>query len=333
MSIIQKYFEKSLKDYSGNKAGILIVNDFVLKLKQEIPEHFRDWMDTKLTGGELIVEPIAEVIVEMDQLAYVYTSLIDEKGRCMVTEGSSPDLSDWGLDELAIEEPRLVSQFLALCYEKTLTEACKSSEFLSLPRSEKVVFSVGEHSGWCGENIYVYKGSRHKIDYGNIRLKRLQLENSHGYTNPDTVERKFMDHLENIDIQKCASELIPVFEEFLHWLSKQNTTSLEVIAIGWSSNFEEETALGGYDDTDLYRWSSPFDFSKWFAKKRPNDLDHDDMTGVRYRVSIKIAEIACLASETIIELEVFKNLPKTDNFTMEVQNRTGGFPPLFYPFK
>lgn len=332
MSKIQSTFEKSLENYTGNKAKLLSVSDFTLKLKSELPTYFCDWMNPELTG-EPALGPIAEVKIEIDQLAYAYTGLFNKQGLCMVSEGSSPDLYDWGLSELYEEDPKLVTQFLALCFEKVLPEACKLSEFLKLPRAEKVVFSLGEHSGWEYDEVYVYNGELHELYYGNVRLKRLAKEISlHSYTELNTVEQRFINHLLNINIRKCADELIPVFKEFLHWLSHQNPEPLKNITIGWSSNFDKESAFGGINDGGVCKWSGTFDFSKWFAMDRPKDLDRDGIDKVRYCVSLKIAEIACLASETLVDLEVFKKLPKKDNFFMQVMNRTAGFPPRFYPF-
>ncbi len=75
-----------------------------------------------------------------------------------------------------------------------------------------------------------------------------------------------------------------------------------------------------------------FDFYKWFSNERPADLDDDFMNRVRYCISNKIAEIACQASEKIVDTDAFKKLPKQDKFTMVVANRTAGVPPRFYPF-
>lgn len=330
MSTIEGIFEDSLKEYKGNNAEKLLLNDFILKLEQELPGYFIDWMNSDLTGTA-VIEPIAKISIEIDESAYAYTSLYNKKGSCMVSEGSSPNLHEWGLDELFEEDSKLVAQFLALCYEKVLPIACKSSEFLSLPRETKIGFSVGQHSGWECDELYEYNGKRYKVDYGNVRLKKLHKDTS-CYTKPNTIEHEFMDHLKNIDIEKCANEFIPVFEEFMNWLLEQNPEPLDDITIAWSSNFEKEGVFGGCYEDEVYRWPKEFDFSVWFSNKRPKDLDHSEMSSVRYCVSSKIAEIACLASEKLVKLEVFKSLPKKDGFIMEIMNRTAGYPPKFYPF-
>ena len=336
MSSLQKKFEESLKEYEGIKSELLLIDKFSERLKKELPEYFRDWMNPKLTG-EPAMEPISKIGIEVDSGGYVYSSLYSEKGLCMVSEGSSPDLFDWGLvcedeEDYAFEERQsLIAQFLALCYEKALPEACKSQEFLSLPRSEKITFSVGAHSGWECDELYVYEGERHEIDYGNIRLKRLHQAAS-CYTVPGTIENKFMNHLNDIDIRKCSDELIPVFKEFIFWLSEQHIKPLDRIVIAWSSNFDKESAFAGISEKTVYKWPSTFNFSKWFSNERPKNLD-DNLASVRYALSNKIAEIACLAAESFTELDTFKSLPKTDGFIMKVQNRTAGAPPVFYPFK
>lgn len=330
MSIIQSVFDESLKSYTGNKAELLAVSDFTLKLKEELPGYFRNWLDPEFTGNPAL-KPIAKVEIEIDQLAYAYTVLFSEKGACMVTEGSAPDLYGWGLSDLFEEEPRLVSQFLALCFEKALPDACRASEFLTLPRSEEVVFSVGEHAGWVCEEVFVYKGGRHEIDHGNARLKILGQE-AKRYIQGGTAEGVFEDHLKNINVRQCADEFMPVLKEFVYWLSEQNPEPLEDITIAWSSNFNKESGFGGCLDDKVYKWPGSFDFSKWFSRERPEDLDQDDMVKVRYCISLKIAEIACLASEELVELEVFQNLPKRDGFSMRIMNRTAGYSPKFYPF-
>lgn len=337
MSTLKNEFETSLKNYTGSKRELLSVDSFTTKLLEELPTHFKNWMNPELTG-EPAIKPISEIKIELDSMGYLYSSLYDEKGFCMVSEGSSPDLFDWGLvsideEDYAFEERQeLIAQFLALCYKNALPKACQSKEFLDLPRSEKIIFSVGAHSGWECNELYIHKGERNEIDYGNIRLRRLQ-NAVYCNTKPGTIENKFMKHLYDIDIYKCADELIPVFKEFLFWLSEQHVKPLDEIVIAWSSNFDKESAFGGISEETVYKWPSTFNFSKWFSNERPKNLDDDNLTSVRYAVSHKIAEIACLAAENFTELDIFKSLAKTDKFIMIVQNRTAGAPPVFYPFK
>ncbi len=337
MSILESEFEKSLKNYEGDKAEVLSVDNFTSRLQEELPGHFLNWMDPDLTG-EPVLEPVSEIKIEVDSQGYLYSSLFNKKGVCMVSEGSSPDLYEWGIvskdEDLSEFESRLnlVAQFLALCYQKVLPAACKTTEFLSLPREEKIVFSVGAHSGWENNELYIHKGEKHEIDYGNVRLKRLHSAAS-CYTEEGTRENTFMNHLKNIDVRKCSDELIPVFKEFIFWLSEQDIEPLERIVIAWSSNFEKESVFGGISGKTKYPWPSPLNLSSWFSSERPENLDDDNLTSVRYAVSNKIAEIACLAAESIAELDIFKGLPKTDGFIMRVQNRTAGAPPVFYPFK
>ncbi|MDY8137485.1 hypothetical protein [Aquimarina sp. 2201CG5-10] len=337
MSTLKNEFEISLKNYTGSKKELLSVDHFTSMLLEELPVHFKNWMNPELTG-EPAIEPISKIGIEVDSAGYVYSSLYSEKGLCMVSEGSSPNLFDWGLvsvdeEDYAFEKRQnLIAQFLALCYKKALPKACKSQEFLNLPRAEKVLFSVGAHSGWECDELYTYEGERNEIDYGNIRLKRLH-NAAYCYTQPGTIENKFMNHLNDIDIHKCSDELIPVFKEFLSWLSEQQIKPVDRIAIAWSSNFDKESAFGGISEKTVYKWPSTFNFSKWFSNERPKNLDDDNLTSVRHAVTNKIAEIACLAAESFTELDVFKNLSKTDQFIMRVQNRTAGAPPIFYPFK
>ncbi len=338
MSQLKQLFEQSLKEYRGDKASLLSLNDFVARLQQELPSYFSDWLNPDYTG-QVALGPIAKIVIEADASAYVYTSLYNEKKACMVAEAPSPDIADWGLLELFKEAPALVVQFLALCYEQALPAVCRTDEFLGLPRCEKITFSIAEHSGWEHKKLYVYKGERHEIDYGNIRLKQLRKATS-CFTEPATVERKFMEHLTTIDVQKCAAEFTPVFEKFLHWLAQQNTGPLEAITIGWSSDFGKAAGIGGFNE-NAYRWPEPLDIYKWFSSKRPENMDYEnedddddayDMSKVRYCVSNKIAEIACLTAERIAETDIFKAIPKQDNFIMEVMNRTAGASPVFYPF-
>ncbi len=329
MPALKQLFKQSLKKHKDTDTSRLSFDDYVLKLEQELPGYFADWQDPDYTG-QMALEPIAKVVVEIDASGYVYTSLYNEKEACMVSEAASPDLYDWGLQELYEEAPSLVTIFLALCYETVLPVVCRTEEFLRLPRSGKVVFGVSEHSGWECEEVYVYTGERHEIDYGNIRLKQLR-QAANCYTEPGTVEHKFMQHLSTVDVQKCSEELFPVFEEFLDWLVRQNPGPLEAITIAWSSDFSKEASMGGYNK-QAYRWPGSFNCYKWFSAERPEDLDDDDIAKIRHCISNKIAEIACLAAERIVELEVFRSIPKEDNFIMEVMNRTAGASPMFYPF-
>ncbi len=337
MNTIQNEFEESLKNYDGNKAELLLVDNFTSKLLKELPSHFLNWMNPELTG-EPSIDPISKIKIEVDSLGYLYTSLFNKKGACMVTEGSSPNLFEWGIvstndDDytLFVKRQDLVSQFLALCYQQVLPTACTMAEFLSLPREEKVTFSIGAHSGWECDELYIYEGERNEIDYGNVRLKRLH-NAANCYTKEGTIENSFMTHLNKIDIQKHSNELIPVFKDFLHWLSEQNIQPLDKIVIAHSSNFDKESVFGGISGKTIYKWTPNINFSEWFLDKRPENLDDENFINLRYAVTTKIAEIACLTSESIIDLDLFKKLPKKDNFIMCVRNRTAGTPPLFYPF-
>ncbi|PXY47005.1 hypothetical protein [Flavobacterium hydrophilum] len=325
MSELESIFTAELKNYTGKDKALLAIDEVAFKIKEELPDNFNHWME-----HIPVLVPIAKVGVEIDELGYVYTMLINEKGQCMESEAASPCLDDLGLMKLYKKNSELVTQFLAVCYQKVLSEACKSPEFLKLPRAAEIVFSVGEHAGWECEQVYTYKGERYEIDHGNIRLKRLRFATT-CYTEPNTPERKFMDHLQDIDIQKCSDELLPVFTEFLIWLSHEKTKPLKKVILAWSSNFFKDVAMGGKDDI-VYRWPGTFDLYKWFSSERPQDLDDDGLVSVRYCVSNKIAEIACLTAEKCIELDAFKALPKDDSFIMEVMNRTAGAPPRFYPF-
>ncbi len=336
---IQSAFRESLEEYKEEyekERPELVVSNFVSRLKEEFPSYFRDWMNPVLTG-EPVLEPISKIEIGIDSYGYVYSSLYSETGSCIVSTGVGPNLYDWGLvsvdeDDYAFEgRQSLVAQFLALCYVEVLPEACKTEAFLALPRAEKITFKVGAHSGWESDELYVFEGERYEIDYGNVRLKRLNYKAS-CHTDPDTVERRFMDNLKTLDVQKCADELISTFEEVIFWLSKENKEPLNRIVIAWSSNFDREAAFGGVLGKTVLRWPGTFDFSKWFLNERPGDLDAEHLTSVRYSISCKIAEISCLASEVIVTSDVFKNLPKADGFLMRVQNRTAGQPLVFYPF-
>ena len=325
MSELGLIFTEELKKYKGDDKDLLVIDEVALKLKEILPGNFNNWME------EIpVIDPIAKVGVEIDELGYVYAVLINEKGQCIESEAASSGLDDLGLKKLYKKNSKLVTKLLAVCYEKILPDVCKSPEFLKLPRASEIVFIVGEHAGWECEEVYTYKGERFEIDYGNIRLKRLRFATT-CYTEPDTPERKFMDDLQNIDIQKCADELLPVFTEFLTWLSNQKTEPINAIILAWSSNFDKDVAMGGKGDI-IYRWPETFDLYKWFSSERPEDLDNNDLVSVRHCVTNKIAEIACLTAEKCIQLDVFKALPKDDSFTMKVMNRTAGAPPFFYPF-
>lgn len=324
MGELKLIFTEELKNYSGEDKD-LVIDEVALKLKEILPGSFNRWMDEIS-----VIDPIAKVEVEIDELGYMYTVLINENGKCIESEAVSPCLDDLRLKKLYKENSKLVTIFLAVCYEKILPEVCKSPEFLKLPRAAEIVFSVGEHAGWECEEVYTYKGERYEIDHGNIRLKRLRFATT-CYTEPNTPEQKFMDHLQNIDIQKCSDELLPVFTEFLIWLSDQKTEPIKGVILAWSSNFDKDVAIGGKGDI-MYRWPGTFDLYKWFCSERPEDLDNDDLVSVRHCITNKIAEIACLAAEKCVELDVFKALPKDDSFTMKVMNRTAGAPPIFYPF-
>jgi hypothetical protein len=325
LNTLETQFEASLKEYKGKNASLLAFDVMIPKLHLELPRNFSQWMHQ-----ESCLAPIAKVAVEVDESGYVYTCLYNEHEGCMLSEGASPDLEDLGLSKLYKKSPTLVTQFLTLCYQKVLSEACKTPEFLSLPRAAEIVFSVGEHAGWGCEAVYVFTGERYEINHGNILLKRLNKATS-CHTEPGTLERAFMDHLQSIDIQECANELFPVFQELWVWLNQQNPRSVRAIAIAWSSNFNKDPAIGAYCENDvLHRFPGSVDIYKWFSADRPADLDHDDMVSVRYCVSNKIAEIACLMMERVAELEIFKAIPKQDGFIMKVANRTAGSPPVFY---
>lgn len=325
MTELEILFTEELQNYSGEDKALLVIDEAALKLKEELPGIFNRWME------EIpVINPIAKVGVVIDEGGYIYTILMSEKGQCMESDGASPGLNDFGIRDLHEKNSKLVTTFFAVCYEKILEEACKSPEFLRLPRAAEIVFSIGEHAGWACEEVYKYKGERYEINYGNIQLKRLHSATT-CYTRPDTIERKFMDHLQNIDVQKCSEELLPVFTEFFTWLSDQKTEPLKGVTLAWSSNFDKDVAMGGKTDI-MYRWPGTFDMYKWFSSERPEDLDHVAVTSVRSCVSNKIAEIACLTVEKCIELDIFKALPKDDSFTMKIQNRTAGAPPIFYPF-
>lgn len=326
MTELELIFTEELKNYSGEDKALLSIDETALKIKEILPGSFNQWME------EIpVMDPIKKIGIQFDEGGYKYSFLISEKGQCMQGDGPCPSLHDLGLKELHGKNSKLLSKFLAVCYEKVWPEVCKSPEFLKLPRAAEIVFSVGEHGGWEWDEVYTYKGERYEIDYGNIQLKRLHSATT-CYTNPDTPERKFMDHLQNIDVQKCSDELLPVFTEFFTWLSDQKTEPLTGVVLAWSSNFDKDAAIGGKDTTTMHRWLGTIDLYKWFSAERPEDLDNSDSTSVRYCISNKIAEIACLTTEKCIELDVFKALPKDDSFTMKVINRTAGAPPIFYPF-
>ncbi len=334
MKSLQKDYKKSLEKYKGDKTKLSDIKHHQSKLREEIQQYFQDWLNPKMTG-EAALEPIAKINIEVDSQGYVYTSLYNKNGRCLVSEGASPDLYEWGLvssDEEDYEfEKRqdLVAQFLALCYVDVLPEACETDNFLSLPRESEITFTVGAHSGWEYENLYIYKGDKHSIDHGNVRFKRLSYA-ADCYTAPGTKEEIYMNQVRKLDVRSCADELIPVFNEFLEWLSLQNSEPIEDILIVWSSNFEKDTAFGGIHGDNAYRWPKTFELSKWFPVN--SFIDLDEYATIRYSVSSKIAQIACLAAETFIELDSFKKLSKTDNLKMKVHNRTGGQPVEFYPF-
>lgn len=326
MTELESIFREELENYNDEDKALLSIDEAALKLKEILPGVFNRWMD------EIpIINPIAKVGVEIDEGGYMYAFLINEKGQYMESDGASPSLNDLGIRDLHKKNSKLTTKFFAVCYEKILAETCKSPEFLRLPRAAEIVFSVGEHAGWEWDKVYTYKGERYEIDYGNIRLKRLHAATT-CYTNPDSPERKFMDHLQNIDVQKCSDELLPVFTEFFTWLSNQKTEPLTGVVLAWSSNFDKDAAIGGKDTTTMHRWPGAIDVYKWFSEERPEDLDDSDLTSVRYCISNKIAEIACLTTEKCIELDAFKTLPKDGSFTMKVMNRTAGAAPIFYPF-
>ena len=324
MSNLYQTFEKSLKNYKGKNEDLLSVDDIVSKLQQELPPIFNLWMKQEN------LDPIAKVIIEVDQLGYIYVSLFDDRQNCLLSEGACLDMEDLGLHEIYEESPELVTQFLALCYQKALPEVCTTVQFLDLPRASKIIFSLSEHSGWECDEVYLFKGKPNIIDHGNVMLKRLS-KKTNCHTEQGTIERKFMEQLQEINLQSCANELTRSFEEFLIWLKQQNPTPVEAIVIAWSSNFDEKPAIGAYCTKDIiHRFILSDDLYKWFPEERPALLDADDLAAVRYCVSCKIAQIACLMMEKVAQLNIFIDIPKQKGFVMEVVNRTAGSPPVFY---
>ncbi|WP_445456714.1 hypothetical protein [Flavobacterium sp. HNIBRBA15423] len=324
MNNLYQTFEKSLKNYKGKNADLLSVDNIVPKLQQELPPIFNLWMKQEY------LDPIAKVVIEVDQLGYVYASLFDDRQNCLLSEGACHDMKDLGLHKIYKKSPELVTQFLAVCYRKVLPELCKTPEFLNLPRASKIVFSVSEHSGWEYDEVYVFKGKPNIVDHGNVILKRLS-KATNCHTEPGTIERKFMDNMGEINVQSCANELTRTFEKFLIWLKQQNPTPVEAIVIAWSSNFDEKPAIGAYCAEDiLHRFILSDDLYNWFPEERPTLLDADNLAAVRYCVSCKIAQIACLMMEKVSQLGTFQAIPKQKKFVMEVVNRTAGSPPVFY---
>src|SRR6188508_1488896 len=127
MNNLQNTFESALKEYEGNDANLLSIDDIAVTLQKELPRYFTMWMEQNS-----VLDPIAEIKIEVDSLGYFYTSLINEKGFCMEGEAATADLEDLELMEVYEEDPTLVIKFLALCYEKVLPKVCKTPEFLSL---------------------------------------------------------------------------------------------------------------------------------------------------------------------------------------------------------
>ena len=325
MSKLQKTFESALKEYEGENEEVFSVDDVIAKLREELPNCFTMWME-----DYNVLAPIAAINIEVDSGGYFYTSLMSEKGICMESEAATVELDELELTEVFEEDATLVVKFLAYCYEKVLPEICNTHEFLNLPRAAKIIFSVGEHSGWECENVYQFNGEQNVIDHGNVRLKTLAKATT-CHTEPDKIERKFMDHLHTIDIEKCADELTPIFNDFSVWLTEQNPTPIDRIVIAWSSNFDAIPALGAYCETDvLHRYPISDDLYKWFSEERPDDLDEE--TSIRYCIGAKIAQIACVMMEKVEQLNTFKELPKHTDFIMRISNRTAGAPHQFYPF-
>ena len=334
-----EYKEELIEDdeeYDGTMIDILVPENFTDRLRKELIECCVDWLDVKRTGTACL-SPISKITWEFDSGGYLYAHMLDKSGSCSISEGSSPSLWDWGLitreeDEYAFEgRQNLVAVFLANCFQQVIEDVCQSAEFLNLPREEKISMTVGAHGGWQCDKLYVFTGERHEIDYGNVRLKTLA-HDADCHTKEGTAEHDFMTHVRALDVQQCADELLVPMTELLEWLVAKKPEPIDRIVIAWSSNFDKETAFGGINDDNTYKWNQTFDLSKWFSKAKLKDLDAGEHSSVRYAVSNKIAQIACLASERLIECDAFKKMPKVENFTMKVSNRTAGSPPRFYPF-
>ncbi len=339
MNTLEQEFENSLKNYSGDKKVLLSIDSFTHKLLEELPFHFKEWMNPLMTGNPA-VQPISKIDIEVDSSGLIYAGLLSEKNTCEVSEGRCSNLFDWGIASLD-EEPdefekrqNLVAQFLAICYQRALPEACKTQEFLSLPRSEKIVFSIGAHAGWFFNELYIYEGERNEIDYGNVRLLKLNLKTKYT-TKPDTLENRFVQHMHNIDTEQCSEELILSFTKFLDWLLEQDVKPLEYMCIAWWSNLEKLAFAAGSDEEDVfYQGPEYIKFAHWFHNEIPEDLNSETMNRLREAINYKIAEIACLASEKVEKLETFKKIPKVkDGFFMDVFNQSEGGDTEFYPFE
>ena len=169
MNDLKNKFEDSLKKYKGDKAEILVIETFTNRLLKELPTYFSHWINPKFTLKP-IKEPISKIKIEVDSRGDLYTSIFNIKGKCLESDASGPSLYDWGIVSVDEKERSLekridlIAQFLAICYQEVLPSACKTTEFQNLPREEHITFSVGAHSGWECDNLYVHTGERYEIN-------------------------------------------------------------------------------------------------------------------------------------------------------------------------
>jgi len=338
-----KYAEALEKESDLEFSKRLDVDLFTARLVDEMPECFTNWLDPNLTG-EVCLEPISKISIEVDSHGYLYASLYSKSNSCLVSEGSCISLYEWGLgdsddvDEYAFERRQnLVAQFLALCFINALETLCESTEFLALPRCASISFTIGAHGSWSQDNAFVFYGTKNEIEWGNKRSKRLAHKSS-CYTEPGSKSFEFIKSINEVDAQEHARELMPLLEQAMLWLGENAEDPIERFIIAWSSNFDRDIAFGGVtgkteEDKKIYRWPNTFDLYKWFQNNRLKDLDAEGFSSERFALSHKIAQIACIACETLIETDAFKSLKKSDSFEMKVMNRTAGAQLVFYPFE
>jgi len=324
-------FNESLKEYTGKNIGIFNIEQGTQRLITEFDEYIKYWLNPRFTG-EVALDPINRIIVEIDSSGYMYSAVLSEETGCMISEGRSPNLKKWGLDTLHRSYSKLVAQFFAVCYQQALPTICESEAFQALPRASEIKFEVGNHSGWACGNVYTFKGQEHRIDYGNIKLLELAYKVTLAEPN-NPLESTFLKHLENININDRALEFIPIFEEFISWLAEQTIEPLEFIALFWSSNFEKDTLLYGFTKDDKFRWNKNIEISSWFSEQRPADLELEECEDIRNVMSCKLAQIACLATEKIIDTSNFKKLNLLEEFEMSIVNLNEESRDIeFYPF-
>jgi len=331
MTDLMNEFNESLKEYTGKNIGLFNIEQGTQRLITEFDEYIKYWLNPRFTG-EVTLDPINRIIVEIDSSGYMYSSVLSEKTGCMISEGRSPSLQKWGMDTLHSPYSKLVAQFFAVCYQQALPTICESEAFQALPRASEIKFEVGNHSGWACSDVYTFHGQEHRIDYGNIKLLELAYKVTLAKPN-NPIETTFLKHLENIDLVEKSQEFTPIFEEFISWLAEQTNEPLKFIAFAWSANFDSDSLLFGFSEDNKYKWSKNIEVSSWFSEQRPADLELEECEKIRNVMSCKLAQIACLSAEKVTNSDDFKKLNLLDNFKIFVVNRKeSGRKVEFYPF-